>query len=60
MEKMTVSLFAMLHGDDEALGETETWEAETWEELMARYVAFMRSTADDIEAQILKSEDVKK
>jgi hypothetical protein len=54
MEKMTVSMFAVLHGDDEALGETETWGAETREELAHRYVAFLRSVADAIEAEIPK------
>lgn len=49
MQKMTVSVFAMLHGDDEAMSMTETWEAETREELGSRYVAFLRSTADEIE-----------
>lgn len=49
MQKMTVSVFAMLHGDDEAMAMTETWEAETRKELGSRYVAFLRSTADEIE-----------
>lgn len=54
MEKMTISVFAILHGDTEGMAETETWEAETREELADRYITFLRETAQKIEEAIVK------
>lgn len=52
MEKLTVSLVAVLHGDAEHLADADTWEAETREELAAKLAAFLRETADEVEAAI--------
>lgn len=56
MEKMTVSMVAVLHGDSEALTDGETWEADTREKLADKYVAFLRALADQIESEVATSE----
>lgn len=48
-EKMTVSMFSMIHGEDDPLVAAETFEAETKEELMDKFVDLLRSVADGIE-----------
>ena len=49
MEKLTVSMIAVMHGDSEIITEGETWEAETREELAEALVTFLRETADKIQ-----------
>lgn len=50
VEKLTVSIIAVMHGDSEIISEGETWEAETREELAQRLAAFLRETADQLDA----------
>lgn len=50
MEKMTASVFAVVHGDDgEPLAVAETFEAETREELAAEFARTLREIADGVE-----------
>ena len=48
MEKLTISLIAVLHGEDEVISEAMTVEAESREELMAGAADALRGLADDI------------
>jgi len=50
MEKLTISMVAVMHGDSEVITDGETWEAETRDELSARMVTFLRELADAIES----------
>lgn len=56
MEKMTVSMVAVLHGDSEPLADAETWEADTREELLTRWVAYLHETANEMEERFFTPE----
>lgn len=49
VEKLTVSMVAVMHGDSEIITEGETFEAETREELIDKLAATLRGMADDID-----------
>jgi len=52
MEKMTFALFAMVHGDSEAISENETFEAETKEELVLQLANSLRIMASQMDREI--------
>lgn len=52
MPKLTFSLFAVMHGDDDAISDTETLEAETNEALALKLASLLHGLADEIEAEI--------
>lgn len=58
MEKLTVSMIAVMHGDSEIITDGETWEAETREELAQRLAAFLRETADELDDGVPNVGDV--
>jgi hypothetical protein len=51
-EKLTFSLFAILHGEDEAISETETWEGETKEELVVKLADQLVDMAESLRLEI--------
>lgn len=54
-EKMTVSIVGVIHGDDEALTESETLQADTKEEVAALFAGMLESLAADIRRELAQS-----
>lgn len=52
MEKLTVSFVAVLHGDEDAIAEAETFEAETKEELLPLLIRFMEDLTQGFREQL--------
>jgi len=50
MERMTVSMLAVIHGDSDVLCDSETLEAESREELLDAWIGALRGLVQDAEA----------
>lgn len=52
VEKLTLFITAVFHGESEAVIDSETFEAETKEELGEMLVNWMREAADEFEDEM--------